>query len=283
MTVYPFVLHLGPLELTGYGLMMMVAFLMAGWAIQLDLRQRGLDEDYAADIVIAGVIGGLVGAKLWYVFLTGESDALFRRGGFVWYGGFLGAMLGILLNGWRRRVPGRFTAELCAAPLALGYALGRVGCFVVNDDYGIPSTVPWAMKFPNGLPPTTVANLQTMGVHFPAGTDPMSLVAVHPTEIYETIAMLLVFWWLWRQRDHGHAIGWLFAWYMVLGGAERFLVEFLRAKDDRILGPFTLAQATSVLLMLVGGILLYMWRAPAGPQPLPESLRPKQVPLRASS
>ncbi len=283
MTVYPFVLHLGPLELTGYGLMMMVAFLMAGWAIQLDLRRRGLDEDYAADIVIAGVIGGLVGAKLWYVFLTGEADALFRRGGFVWYGGFLGATLGILLNGWRRRVPGRFTAELCAAPLALGYALGRVGCFVVNDDYGIPSNVPWAMKFPNGLPPTTVANLQTMGVHFPAGTDPMSLVAVHPTEIYETIAMLLVFWWLWRQRDHGHAIGWLFAWYMVLGGAERFLVEFLRAKDDRILGSFTLAQATSVLLMLVGGILLYMWRAPAGPQPLPESLRPKQVPLRASS
>jgi len=282
MTVYPFVLHLGPFELTGYGLMMMVAFLMAGWAIQLDLRQRGLDEDYAADIVIASVIGGLVGAKLWYVFLTGEADALFRRGGFVWYGGFLGAMLGILLNGWRRRVPGRFTAELCAAPLALGYALGRVGCFVVNDDYGIPSTVPWAMKFPNGLPPTTVANLQTMGVHFPAGTDPMSLVAVHPTEIYETIAMLLVFWWLWRQRDHGHAIGWLFAWYMVLGGAERFLVEFLRAKDDRILGPFTLAQATSVLLILVGGTLLYMWRAPAGPQPLPESLRPKQVPLRAS-
>jgi len=155
MTVYPFVLHLGPLELTGYGLMMMVAFLMAGWAIQLDLRERTLDEDYAADIVIAGVIGGLVGAKLWYVFLTGESEALLRRGGFVWYGGFLGAVAAILLNGWRRRVPARFTAEICAAPLALGYALGRVGCFLVNDDYGIPSSLPWAMKFPAGLPPTT--------------------------------------------------------------------------------------------------------------------------------
>jgi len=87
MTVYPFVLHLGPVELTGYGLMMMVAFLMAGWAIQLDLRQRGLDEDYAADIIIAGVIGGLVGAKLWYVLLTRDPDALFRRGGFVWIAG----------------------------------------------------------------------------------------------------------------------------------------------------------------------------------------------------
>src|SRR5881396_3755294 len=237
-------IHLGPLEVTGYGLMMMVAFLMAGWAIQADLRSRQASEDYAADIVFAAVIGGIVGAKIWYVLLTGEWDTLFRRGGFVWYGGFLGGVIGVLLNGWRKRVPTRWTMELTAAPLALGYALGRVGCFVVNDDYGIPSSLPWAMKFPEGLPPTTVANLQTMGVHFPAGTDPMSLVAVHPTEIYETIAMLLVFWWLWRQRDHGHAIGWLFAWYMVLGGAERFLVEMFRAKDDRLLGSVTLAQAT---------------------------------------
>src|SRR4051794_41797831 len=91
MTVYPFVLHLGPLELTGYGLMMMVAFLMAGWAIQLELRQRALDEDYAADIIIAGGIGGLVGAKLWYVALTGGADAFFRRGGFVWDGGIIRA------------------------------------------------------------------------------------------------------------------------------------------------------------------------------------------------
>src|SRR2546430_14397469 len=87
MTVYPFVLHLGPIELTGYGLMMMVAFLMAGWTIQLDLRQRGLDEEYAADIILAAVVGGLVGAKVWYVLLTGEWDALFRRGGVVWDGG----------------------------------------------------------------------------------------------------------------------------------------------------------------------------------------------------
>jgi phosphatidylglycerol:prolipoprotein diacylglycerol transferase len=283
MSVYPFAIHLGPLELTGYGIMMMVAFLMAGWAIQLDLRARGLDEDYAADIVIAGVIGGLVGAKLWYVALTGDLDMLFRRGGFVWYGGFVGAAAAILLNGWRRRVPARFTAELCAAPLTLGYALGRVGCFLVNDDYGIPTSLPWGMKFPNGLPPTTVGNLQAMGVHFPSMTDPMTVLAVHPTQIYETTAMLFVFWWLWRHRDHGHAIGWLFACYLVFAGAERFLVELVRAKDDRVLGPFTLAQAMSVLLMLVGALLMYRWKQPAGPQPLPESLRPKEVALRGTA
>jgi len=279
MTVYPFVLHLGPLELTGYGLMMMVAFLMAGWAIQLDLRERGLDEDYAADIVIAGVIGGLVGAKLWYVFLTGEAGALFRRGGFVWYGGFLGAVAAILLNSWRRRVPARFTAEICAAPLALGYALGRVGCFLVNDDYGVPSSLPWAMKFPAGLPPTTVQNLQEMGVKFPDGTPQMQVMAVHPTQIYETVFMLLAFWWLWRHRRHLHSIGWLWACYMVFAGVERFLVELVRAKDDRFLGPFTLAQATSVLLIIVGGALLLKWREPAETA-LPESLRPKEAAVR---
>jgi len=172
--------------------------------------------------------------------------------------------------------------EICAAPLSLGYALGRVGCFLVNDDYGIPSSVPWAMKFPNGLPPTTVDNLQRMGVHFPLGTDPAQVVAVHPTEIYETVAMFLVFWWLWRRRDHGHATGWLFACYLLAGGVERFLVESVRAKDDRLLGSFTLAQATSVMLMIAGAVLLYVWRKPAGPQPLPESLRPKEIgPLRA--
>jgi phosphatidylglycerol---prolipoprotein diacylglyceryl transferase len=282
MTVYPFVLHLGPIELTGYGLMMMVAFLMAGWAIQLDLRDRALDEDYAADIVIAGVIGGLVGAKIWYVLLTGETAALLRRGGFVWYGGFLGAVAAILLNGWRRRVPGRFTAEICAAPLALGYALGRVGCFLVNDDYGIPSSVPWAMKFPSGLPPTTVMNLQAMGVTFPSGTDPLQVVAVHPTQIYETGLMLLVFWWLWRRRHHTHGTGWLFACYLVFAGAERFLVEILRAKDDRLLGSFTLAQATSLLLIIAGGLLLVKWRGPAGAQPGPDSLRPKQAAVRST-
>jgi phosphatidylglycerol:prolipoprotein diacylglycerol transferase len=278
MAVYPFVLRLGPIELTGFGLMMMVAFLMAGWAIQLDLRRRGLDEEYAADIVIAGVVGGLIGAKLWYVFLTGDWDTLLRRGGFVWYGGLVGGTAGVLLNGWRKLVPARFTMDLCAAPLMLGHALGRVGCFLVQDDYGIPSTLPWAMKFPQGLPATTVANLTEMGVTFPPGTDPFQVVAVHPTQIYETLLMFLAFWWLWRRREHGHAVGWLFGCYLVFAGLERFLVEFLRAKDDRLLGAFTLAQATSVLLVVAGMILLRAWRQPSAISLQPATLSPKPAP-----
>lgn len=258
MTIYPLTFQLGPLTITGYGIMMMVAFLMAGWAIQLDLSRRGMSENYAADIIFAAVIGGIVGAKIWYVLLTGDWDALIRRGGFVWYGGFLGGVAGVLATGWWKRVPARWTMELTAAPLALGYALGRVGCFLVNDDYGIPSTLPWAMKFPEGLPPTTVANLQHMHVAFPADADPLQIVAVHPTQLYETALMLLAFAWLWRLRGHRHGVGWRFGVYLVLAGAERFLVEMVRAKDDRLLGAFSLAQATSVLLV-AAGVWVVVW------------------------
>src|SRR5690242_17699682 len=219
MTVYPLTFQLGWFSLTGFGLMMMVAFLFAGWAIQLELHRRGLDEEYAADIIIAAVVGGLVGAKLWYFALTGGS--LFTRAGLVWYGGFLGGVLGVMFNSWRKRVPIPYTADLVAPALALGYALGRVGCFLVQDDYGIPTTLPWGLKFPAGLPATTVRNLMNWHIKFPAGTNLDTVVAVHPTEIYETAIMLAVFAWLWRHRIHQHTVGWLFACYLTLAGVER--------------------------------------------------------------
>src|ERR671918_2143533 len=105
MTIFPFVFQLGPLEITGYGLMMMVAFLMGGWLIALELKRRGLSEDYAADMIAAAVIGGIVGAKLWCVAVTHGAGALFSKGGLVWYGGFIrGAAAGIL-HGWRAQGP----------------------------------------------------------------------------------------------------------------------------------------------------------------------------------
>jgi phosphatidylglycerol:prolipoprotein diacylglycerol transferase len=283
MTIYPFVLNLGPLSITGYGLMMMVAFLMAGWAMQLDLRQRGLDEEYAADIIIAAVIGGLLGAKLWYVIVTRDAGALFRRGGFVWYGGFAGGVAVVLLNGWRLRVPARYTMELTAAALPLGYALGRVGCFLVNDDYGIPTTLPWGMRFPRGLPPTTVSNLMHFHVTFPPGTNPLEVVAVHPTELYETTLMLFAFMWLWKLRTHRHALGWRFGLYLVLAGVERFFIEIVRAKDDRFFGPLSLAQVTSVLAVLAGvAVMAKLWAPDAVPEPVPNRLVRRAAPVAAT-
>jgi len=272
VTIYPFKIPLPffPHELTGYGLMMMVAFLMAGWLVTLELRRRRLSEDYSADMVAAAVIGGIVGAKLWYVALTRDPGSLFARGGFVWYGGFLGGTAAVMLNGWRLRVPLRWTMQLVAPALAAAYALGRVGCFLVNDDYGRPSTLPWAVKFPQGLPPSTAGNMQALfGIAVPPGTDPSTVLAVHPTQLYETALMLGAFFVLWAWRTRPRPVGWLFGLYLVFAGVERFLVEILRAKDDRLLGPFTLAQLTSVILVAVGAYLLSAWRSDPNPTPGP--------------
>jgi phosphatidylglycerol:prolipoprotein diacylglycerol transferase len=270
VTIYPFKIPLPffPHELTGYGLMMMVAFLMGGWLVSLELRRRRLSEDYSADVIAAAVVGGVIGAKLWYVALTRDPGTLFERGGFVWYGGFLGGTAAVILNGWRLRVPLRWTMQLVAPALAASYALGRVGCFLVNDDYGRPSDVPWAVKFPQGLPPSTAGNLQHLfGVPVPAGIDPSTVLAVHPTQLYETTLMLGAFAVLWAWRRRPKPVGWLFGVYLVFAGTERFLIEILRAKDDRFLGPFTLAQLTSVVLVIVGAWIMTLWRSDPDPEP----------------
>lgn len=257
MTVYPFILHLGPLEITGYGLMMMVGFLTGSWLVQLELRRWGLREEYASDMTLAAVIGGIIGAKLWYVALTQDPGALFSRGGLVWYGGFAGGALGVWLNGLRLKVPTAFTAHLVAPALAAAYALGRVGCFLVNDDYGRPTTLPWGMKFPQGMPPSTVANLRSQfGVSLPADLDPSTVLAVHPTQLYEAVLMLGAFFVLWAWRGRAKGTGWLFGLYLVFAGVERFIIEVLRAKDDRFLGPFTVAQLVSVLLVIIGATVM---------------------------
>jgi phosphatidylglycerol---prolipoprotein diacylglyceryl transferase len=268
MNIYPFIIHLGPLEVTGYGLMLMVAFLMGGWLIARQFRENGLREDYAADIVAAAVIGGIIGAKLWYVALTRDPSALLSRGGLVWYGGFIGGAVAVILNGWRLKVPLRWTMQVTAPALAAAYALGRVGCFLVNDDYGRPTNLPWGVRFPEGLPPSTAGNLHHLfGIPVPPGTDPSTVLAVHPTQLYEIAAMLIAFAVLWRLRRNGRPVGWLFGLYLMFAGIERFLVEIVRAKDDRFLGPFTLAQLTSVVIVILGGVLMARWAQGTSPAP----------------
>jgi phosphatidylglycerol:prolipoprotein diacylglycerol transferase len=256
-------------EITGYGIMMMVGFLIGGWLIGLELKRRGLNQDYAADFIIAALIGGVLGAKLWYVALTQDAGALLSRGGLVWYGGFIGGALAVLFNGWRLKVPARWTMQVAAPALAAGYALGRVGCFLVGDDYGRPTDLPWGVAFPRGLPPSTAANLADFRVAIPEGTDPSTVLAVHPTQLYEVTIMLVVFALLWTLRSRERGTGWLFAVYLMLAGLERFFVEIFRAKDDRFVAGFTIAQVTSVVLIGIGAYLYLRWRddPPLAPGP----------------
>jgi len=255
MTTFPsFSVQVGPLTITGYGIMMMVGFLFGGWLIDRELRRRGLNRDYAGDIVVAAVIGGVIGAKLWYVLLHGP-DTLLERAGLVWYGGLVGGFVAVALQSVRRKVPVRFTMHLTAPALAAAYALGRIGCLMVGDDYGIPTDGALGVAFPQGIPPTTTAGLATLGWDAPPGSDPTTVFAVHPTMLYETILMTGAFMLLWQMRPRPQGTGWLFGLYLILLGIERFFVEFIRLKDDRLLGPFTVAQLTSVILVGVGAAL----------------------------
>jgi phosphatidylglycerol---prolipoprotein diacylglyceryl transferase len=123
------------------------------------------------------------------------------------------------------------------------------------------------MKFPQGSPPSTAANLQAFRVAVPPNTDPSTVLTVHPTQLYEVAAMLLAFAVLWVLRKRGKPVGWLFGVYLVFAGIERFLVEILRAKDDRFLGPFTIAQLASVILVGIGILLMIAWRKGPSPDP----------------
>jgi phosphatidylglycerol:prolipoprotein diacylglycerol transferase len=262
MTVYPFLIHLGDFTLTGYGIMMMFAFLVAGWVYAREVERAGQDAAIAWDSVVFAVIGGLGGAKLYYAVLVGDMRALFSRGGLVWYGGFAGGTLAVFAYMWWKRLDWRKLLDLISPALVVGYLLGRVGCFLVNDDYGRPSTLPWAMKFPQGSPPTTAAALeQQFGVSLPPGTPPDQIIAVHPTQLYEVAIAFLILWLLWRMREHRHRPTWLFGLYLVLTGAARFVIEFFRAKDDRFFGPITLAQALSLAVVVLGTWLMVRLRA----------------------
>lgn len=244
-------LNLGPLTIQTFGICFAVGFLVAAGIIGRRFRELGKPPDWTWELTFSVMVGGLVGSRLDFMIENWsdvEGDVfgnLFSGTGLIWYGGVIGGALGGLLWAYRRNWLGWRLADLACIPLAMGYAIGRVGCQVSGDgDYGIHSDLPWAMSYPHGTVPTTDT--------------------VHPTPIYETLTMGIVALVLWRLRDRLTG-GRLFALYLVLAGAERFLVEFIRRNDDVALG-LTLAQLLS-LGMIAGGFALVAQARRADPQP----------------
>ncbi len=238
--------------------MMFLAFVIGGWVLAREFRRVGIDEELASSIVVAGALGGIVGAKIYYAILFKDWRLLFDRAGLVWYGGLIGGFLAASWVVWRARVDYFKAADAAAPALSLGYALGRIGCFLVGDDYGRPTDAWFGVAFPRGAPPTTADSLRDFGVAVDASIPGYQVLKVHPTQLYEAGASLLMFavlLWL-NRRPHPKGLGW--ALFLVLLGIERFLVEIVRAKDDRFFGSFTVAQVISVLLV-VGGIALAAW------------------------
>lgn len=257
----PFVYHLGPLEVGGFGLAMLLCFVIGQIILTRELTRRGHDPAPVGDLVFAAVVGGLLGAKIYYAILVQDMDALFDRAGFVFWGGLIGGIIATSLVVRFKKLRWSTISDASAISLAAAYSVGRTGCWAVGDDYGRPWNSPLAVQFPEGAPPSTAANMsQLFGVSFPAGTDPSAVIAVHPTQIYEVILGFVMFLIVWRFRDHKHAAGWLFGLYAVLAGLERFAIEFVRAKDDRFFGGLTLAQMIALGFVAAGVAWMYSRR-----------------------
>ncbi|HWE34466.1 MAG TPA: prolipoprotein diacylglyceryl transferase family protein [Solirubrobacteraceae bacterium] len=269
-------IHVLGLSLKSFGIVFACGFLAAGAILVRRLRELGKPVDYSYEMAFAALIGGLVGSRVYYVIQNYSVvkhhllSGLFGGSGLVWYGGLIGGAICVIAWARWRGMLSLGLLDLATVPLTLGYAIGRIGCQVAGDgDYGkwcyrgqtpvtcAGSKLPWAMSYPKGTVPTPPD------------------VKVQPTPIYETVAMGLIAWWLWRMRDRFRP-GALFALYMVLSGIERLLVEFLR-RNHRIVLGLTAPQLESIGLMILGAVWLEWMRRHGGVGARPGGGGPRRV------
>ncbi|QMU56413.1 MAG: prolipoprotein diacylglyceryl transferase [Candidatus Mycalebacterium zealandia] len=233
--MYPELLTVGNVSVGSFGVMVALAFLTAYLLTERELKRKNINPNIAQDLLLWIVVCSLLGAKLF--FMAQNPDApIFSGHGFTFYGGFFGGLAaGIAVA--RVKGIGIWKMLDAAAPgLALAYAIGRIGCLLVGDDYGTASSLPWAMAFPNGLPPVDFT--------------------VHPTQIYETAAMTAVFAALWKLRLKITVNGSLFALYLMLAGLERFAVEFVRTTTPSPVPGLSVAQVIALGLISFGAVKL---------------------------
>jgi phosphatidylglycerol:prolipoprotein diacylglycerol transferase len=252
---YPLVqpeLEIGPLTLQTFGICFAFAFLASGLVAARRFRELGKPADYAYEATFAALIGGLVGARLdfaiqnWDQVSDDVAGNIFSGSGLVFFGGLVGGAVGVLIWAWWRGMLNLTLVDLAAVPIAVGYAVGRLGCQISGDgDYGESWDGPWAMAYPNG-------------------TEPID-TPVHPTPIYESVTMGLVALVLWRLRDR-FVPGILFALYLLLAGVERLLVEFVR-RNDVVVAGLTQPQLISIGMILAGGIWIAVQARRGGLEP----------------
>lgn len=236
--MYPVLFRLGSFEITSFGAMVALGAALGILLLRRELVRSGVDGAKGVDAALVGVLGGLAGAKLLYVvehWAEPFSDTLLSRGGMSWFGGLTGGILAGVVMVLRQRLPLMAVLSAAAPALTLGQAIGRIGCFLVGDDYGRATTLPWGVAFPEGLPPT--------------------LETVHPTQLYESVSLFVMTVVLVALRRRGAANHVVFGWYLVAAGTLRFLIELVRVNEVVFLG-LTTAQLFSAAIIAVGVWLL---------------------------
>lgn len=241
--MYPTLFRIGSFELSSFGAALAIAFLVAGWLAARNFPRVGLPPDAAWRLLTWAMLGGVLGSKLWYVVEAISRDPALReqlfvvggpllsRGGITWYGGLVGGAIAVLAVARSARLSLPLVMEGTAASLAIGQAIGRVGCFLVGDDWGLPTDRPWGIAFPNGVEPTEVP--------------------VHPTQLYESVWLFALCAWLWRRQGRSPSV---FAEYLLCAGIGRLWIESFR-HNPALLGPFSNAQLTALASIGVGAVL----------------------------
>jgi phosphatidylglycerol:prolipoprotein diacylglycerol transferase len=266
--MFPVIFRIGDFEITSFGLMMFLSFISGAWIMGKQLRRYGMNPELAWDILAWVAIGGILGAKLYYLALHWEDltadpvGELLSRGGLVWYGGLIGGITALYLQIRPRkgkpRLPMATIYDSTAPALAVAYAVGRMGCFLVGDDYGVYTNSPIGIAFPEGSPPSTAGQLRLAGdTGVPAGLPDNAVVTVHPTQLYEVGLALIMFAILWRLGARKLKPGQLFAVFMMLYAVERFIIEFVRAKTDRWVLGMSTSQLASIALLATGAFFWF--------------------------
>jgi|Deesub1362B_J571_1020462.scaffolds.fasta_scaffold00098_63 phosphatidylglycerol:prolipoprotein diacylglycerol transferase len=265
--MYPELIRIGNFVISSYGVMVAIAFLTAVILAEREWKRNELNIRDFNNIFIIVLVSAVVGSKLLFVFenysigeiLRNPFGVLLSRGGFTYYGGFLGALFAVIIYIKVKKLDLWQVGDIVSPSLAIGYSLGRIGCFLVGDDYGRPTTSFLGIAFPEGSPPTYAGSLkENFGdvIKIPETIPDSALLKVWPTQIFETITMFIVFLVLWKLRKKMTG-GKLFGLYLLLSGMERFLIEFLRMTTRSFIRPLSVAQIIAICIIIAGGIIFW--------------------------
>ena len=260
--MYPVILEIGPIKIYSFGLMLVTAFYTCYGLLYLEMKRLKYDTEIASDIIFWSAVGGVLGAKIYYLIenldrtIQDPMGMIFSGSGLVFLGGLIGSIICVSIVLKNRNLPWYLFADIIAPLIMIGYAIGRLGCFLVGDDYGLPSSLPWAVSFPEGLPPTTISSFAAYYPWIDTSGINSEVFKVHPTQLYESAVGILLFFFLWSRRKKNQKAGTMFFSYLLLAGIERFFIEFLRTNEKYLFDTFSGAQMISFLMIFVGSYFL---------------------------
>ena len=287
--MYPIIFQYNNLVISSYGLMLMLAFLICNYLMKRHFKSINIDEKVADDLIFYAAIGGILGSKIYYIIEfwdTGEgynnllglmnifsgivnlnSSMIFSGinqfgSGLVFLGGLIGGLFTVSIYIYKNNLNWFRVSDWVAPFLALGHSIGRIGCFLVGDCYGHPCTLPWAVSFKNGLPPTTYESFKYnyhdwfVNNNMSSTYMPNDIIYVHPTQLYESFIYLILFFYLNHIRSKKQYNGQIFLEYLFFAGIGRFIIEFFRL-NPTYLFDLTGAQYISMLMIFISSILMY--------------------------